>query len=57
MGVPCEPTPYLRAFYGPDWSSPPPEGQWNYRTGHPNVVENGRWPEELRAQVFQTFEV
>ncbi|XP_043227948.1 fukutin-like [Amphibalanus amphitrite] len=57
VGVPCEPSVYLRTFYGPDWASPPPEGPWNYRTGHPNVVENGRWPESMRAEVFQTFEV
>ncbi|KAF0300220.1 Fukutin [Amphibalanus amphitrite] len=53
VGVPCEPSVYLRTFYGPDWASPPPEGPWNYRTGHPNVVENGRWPESMRAEVCQ----
>ena len=57
VGLPCEPTGYLRAFYGPDWASPPPAGEWNYRTGHPNVIENGHWPEHSRHEVFQSFEV
>ncbi|XP_043211490.1 fukutin-like [Amphibalanus amphitrite] len=56
IGIPCEPNHYLRIAYGPDWASPP-QKKWDYRTGRFNVVRNGYWPEEMRDEVFQTFEV
>ncbi|KAF0293837.1 Fukutin [Amphibalanus amphitrite] len=56
IGIPCEPNHYLRIAYGPDWASPP-QKKWDYRTGRFNVVRNGYWPEEMRNEVFQTFEV